>query len=221
MIVMEDLSGYEMAKRTEGFDQAQTERGLSWMAKFHAASMVYKQRNGSYGDDYSSGMFNTKIQETYQRFYDSYWDFYLAALKKFPDGEKYLEKVDSWKGVLFSMICKTLEYDDNAFNVLNHGDAWGNNFMFQYEDHKLKDMKLVDYQLCFWGSVCGDLYYFMMSTWNMDIKIKKYDQLIRFYFDNLIENLKVLNYDKKLPTFEDLEQELSRRKFIGKLYIYV
>lgn len=215
MIVMKDLSGYEMTKRTEGFNEAQVEHGLCWMAQFHAASMVYKEKITSYGEDFNDGVFSMKIEPTYQVFLDSYMNHYLIALKKLPQGERYLEKVESWKGNLFSLISKTLTYDENAFNVLNHGDAWGNNFMFQYDnDHKLKDIKLVDYQLCFWGSVAHDLYYFMMSSWNMEFKIKKFDHFIRFYYNHLIENLKVLKYSKKLPTFDDLEQELSKRKFL-------
>lgn len=221
IIVMEDLSEYEMTNKAEGFDRTQTEQGLSWMANFHAASMVYKERNGPFGTDFESGLFAMKIEPTYQGFFDSYMDYYVAALKKLPDGEKYLQKVESWRGVLFRMACKTLQYDENAFNVLNHGDAWGNNFMFQFnEDRSVRDTKLVDYQLCYWGSLANDIYYFMMSTWNMEIKVKKFDELIRFYFDNLLKNLKSLDC-KKLPTFEDLENELSRRKFLGKLFNFI
>lgn len=95
---------------------------------------------------------------------------------------------------------------------------WSNNLMFLYdEDRKIKDLKLVDYQLLFWGSVAKDIYNFMLSSWQIDLKVKKFDELIKFYCENLIENLKVLKYGKPLPTFEDLKMELSRKKFVGKV----
>lgn len=92
---------------------------------------------------------------------------------------------------------------------------------FLYDkDRKLKDLKLVDYQLTFWGTVASDIYYFMVSSWNVDIKIKKFDELIRFYFDQLIGNLTTLKYEKIFPTFEQLEKELLRRSFFGKIKIF-
>lgn len=90
--------------------------------------------------------------------------------------------------------------------------------MFLYDDDKkVKDLKIVDYQLMFWGSVAEDIYYFMSSSWKIDLKVRKFNELIKFYFDNLIENLNILGYGKPLPTFEDLQKELSRRKFVGKI----
>jgi hypothetical protein len=85
------------------------------------------------------------------------------------------------------------------------------------DDHKIKDLKLVDYQLLFWGSVAKDIYNFMMSSWKIELKVRKFDELIKFYFDGLIESLTVLKYDKKLPSFDDLKKELSDRKFAGEL----
>lgn len=216
IIVMEDLSTYEMIEKNLGLDEFHTQSGLSWMAKFHAASMVYREKFGAFSDEFSSGVFSMKVAPTYQPYLEGYMDFYIDALKSLPHGEKYVEKAEKWRGVLYSAICKNLEYDENSLNVLNHGDMWSNNLMFRYDENRLiTDIKLVDYQLNFWGSAASDIYYFMMSSWNIEIKIKKYDELIKFYFNGLVENLKLLKYDRNLPTFEDLKQELSKRKFFG------
>lgn len=90
--------------------------------------------------------------------------------------------------------------------------------MFLYDDdRKIIDLKVVDYQLLFWGSVAKDIYNFMMSSWRVDLKVRKFDELIKFYHESLIENLKLLDYKQKLPSFDDLKKELSKRKFFGKI----
>lgn len=218
MIVMEDLSHYEMADRFLNLDRTHTERGLEQLAKLHAASMVYKDLNGDFSEEFKLGVYSMKIESTYHPFMESFLDHYVEALKKLPDGDKYAAKAEKWRGHLFSKTCELLAFDENAFNVLNHGDIWSNNVLFLYDkDRKLKDLKLVDYQLTFWGTVASDIYYFMVSSWNVDIKIKKFDDLIKFYFEQLIGNLTTLKYKKSFPTFEQLEKELLRRCFFGKI----
>lgn len=219
IIVMEDLSDYVMVEKSLGFDQDHVELSLSKLAMFHAASMVYYDINGSYGDLFTDGVFTRRIESTYAPYLDNFMDFYIAALKKLPNGEKYAEKAEKWRGVLFAAMCKTLEFDDSAFNVLNHGDTWSNNLMFQYDSNqKVCKMKFVDYQISYWGTVAHDFYYLMMTSCcqHNDYKMRKFDEFVMFYFDNLIENLKVLKYRKKLPTIDDLRKELSRRKFFGE-----
>ena len=234
IIIMEDLSNYEMLHRSIGLDQAHVEKALAWLGKFHAASMVFKERNGDFGDKFKEGVYSKSMESSYQPYYDGYFDHYLKALKSLPNGEKLIEKVEKWRGKLYSLVCEALDYDENAFNVLCHGkltnftlsvayryflsgDMWSNNLMFLYDDDRnLKDLKLVDFQLPFWGSVAKDIYNFMMSSWQIDLKVKKFDELIKYYFDSLVENLTILEYKKPLPTFEDLKKELLKRNFVGK-----
>lgn len=218
IIVMEDLSNFEMVHRSVGLDQDHIEQGLAWLGKFHAASMVYREKNGDYGKHFETGVFAISMEYAYQPYYDGYFNYYIEALQKLPNGDKIAEKFEKYRGKLYSLVCKTLDYDENGFNVLCHGDMWSNNLMFLYdEDRKIQDLKLVDFQLMYWGSVVHDIYNFMMSSWKIELKVRKFDELIKFYFDNLIENLKVLKYEKPLPTFENLKKELTKRNFVGKI----
>lgn len=121
IIVMEDLSNYEMVHRSLGLDQSHIEQGLAWLGKFHAASMVYRYRNGDYGKDFESGVFAIHMESAYQPYYNGYFDYYINALKRVPNGQTIAEKVEKWRGKLFASVCKSLEYDENAFNVLCHG----------------------------------------------------------------------------------------------------
>lgn len=93
----------------------------------------------------------------------------------------------------------------NEFNVLNHGDCWSNNVMFQYDAFgKIKETYLIDYQLPKYGTPAQDLYYFLLSSTRYELKLSKFDYFIKYYHDHLCENLKLLNYPKKMPTLRDL-----------------
>lgn len=99
----------------------------------------------------------------------------------------------------------------DEFNVLNHGDSWCNNIMFNYnDDGKLNKIMLVDFQMCKYGSPAQDLLYFIFSSPKQEIRLKYFDYLIKYYHDNLTENLALLNYTKPLPTLAELHISLLR-----------
>jgi hypothetical protein len=118
---MEDLSNYEMVHRSIGLDQAHIEEGLAWLGKFHAASMVYREKNGDYGKEFEFGVYAPFMEPTYQPYYDGYFDHYLKALKALPNGDEIAEKTEKVRGRLYSVICNALSHNQNAFNVLCHG----------------------------------------------------------------------------------------------------
>lgn len=214
IIVMEFLSDYEMLPKSRGLDIEHVKKSLEWLARFHAASMVYYDLNGSFGDEFKEGIFAMKMENVYQPYYDAYYTHYMEALNKLKDSEKYAIKAEKWKGKLFKLIAKTIEFDENSPNVLCHGDLWSNNLMFKYSEGALVDIKAVDYQIPFYGSPAKDIYNFMMTSWRPDIKIKEFENFIKFYSENLAENLKILNYQKSIPTYEVIYGELMKRKFM-------
>lgn len=102
-------------------------------------------------------------------------------------------------------LFQAVDINPDEFNVLNHGDCWANNIMFQHDDlGNIKETYLIDYQLPKYGTPAQDLYYFILSSANYDIKLTKFDHFIRYYHENLWKNLKILNYSKKLPTLRDI-----------------
>lgn len=101
----------------------------------------------------------------------------------------------------------------DEFNVLNHGDSWCNNIMFNYNDEgKRNETILVDFQMCKYGSPAQDLLYFIFSSPKQEIRLEKFDYMIKYYHDNLIENLSILKYPKQSPTLADLHISLLRNR---------
>lgn len=216
IIVLEYLEDYKMLPKIEGLDIVHVKCGLTWLAQFHAASMVYYELNGPYGDQFKEGVFAKAMEPVYQSYYDNYFDNYITALKELKNGERYAEKAEKWRGQLFNLMVKSIEFDEHSpVNVLCHGDMWSNNLMFKYaEDGSIEDLKTVDYQLLFYGTPAKDLFNFMITSWRTDIKVKEFVNLIAFYHQQLSENLKLLKYQKPIPTLKQLNDELFKRKFL-------
>lgn len=70
-------------------------------------------------------------------------------------------------------LFKAVKVDENEFNVLNHIDLWINNIMFQYDNKgHLMDTHFVDYAFPKYGSPSQDFIYFIISSLQVDIKVK-------------------------------------------------
>lgn len=97
-----------------------------------------------------------------------------------------------------------LKFEDE-FRCLNHGDFHCNNIMFQYDDKgEIKETKFIDLQASRYCSPAQDLIYFLLSSVSIELKLSKFDYFIHFYHKKLIDNLKLLQYSKPLPTLRSI-----------------
>lgn len=213
LIVMEDLVDFSMVDRKKGFDEDHVKLGLDWMAKFHAASFLYCEKFGGFDEKFKEGLYRESIKETYESYLNSYFDHFIEALKSLPNGESYIKKVMPWKGNLFTLMRETMKFDSSSLNVLNHGDTWVNNILFSYGESGVKSVRFVDYQIAYFGTIAQDLYHFMVSSWELKLKVTKFDEYILYYSKKLEESLKNLKFGGEIPSHEDILKELDKRKF--------
>lgn len=95
----------------------------------------------------------------------------------------------------------------DKLNVLVHGDLWTNNIMF-----KGNQTRLLDYQLSLHGPPILDFIQLVFSSANGEIIKGHFDELLKHYHTNLLSNLKLLEYKKKLPTMTDLHLSLYENR---------
>jgi len=115
-------------------------------------------------------------------------------------------------------IIEDAKINEEEFNVLNHGDAWINNIMFQYDSEgHVKETFLLDHQLTKYGNPAQDLYYFIMSSTQLDIKVDQFDSLIRWYHQNLVEHATLLKYNGFVPSLKELHIILIEHPTFGNL----
>lgn len=219
-VLMEDLhtKNFKNANRIEGLDMDHTKEVLRKMAQYHAASACYVERYGQFGEDFYVGVFSEKNRGLLTGFNAS--GSFLVQLKKWPNCQKYHEKLADTDKYLVDRLLEDQTVNVREFNVLNHGDCWSNNIMFQYDEFgKIQNTLFVDFAVGKYGSPANDLYYFILSSCRQNIKLAQFDYLIRFYYDNLIENLKLLQYTRPLPKLANIHGSLLRNGLAGKFSI--
>ena len=115
-----------------------------------------------------------------------------------------------------------MDYKENSFNVLTHGDFWASNVMLSFDQDQttIKESIFVDYQICKWGSPAEDLLFFITLSTAKELRIKEFDNFIAIYHKRLVECLKLLKFNKHIPTLRELHCSLYHPNvsFYGKYH---
>uniref|UniRef100_A0A182SC30 CHK kinase-like domain-containing protein n=1 Tax=Anopheles maculatus TaxID=74869 RepID=A0A182SC30_9DIPT len=219
IIVMEDLKdrNFQMAERQKGLDLEHCHTLLRRLAQFHAASAVYYERNGPYDAKFKEGMYAEKNRAMFEQFQAQHDVFMYETMCKWPNnGKLYAELTKRWGMDMFDVMLRITKPDPAKFNVLNHGDMWCNNMMFQYDgSEQIKEITLVDFQMCMWSSPVIDLHYFIFSSVRANLKLRQLDHLICYYYQHLTENLTLLQYGGVRPSLQDLHSDFIERQLYG------
>ncbi|XP_037947826.1 uncharacterized protein LOC119679505 [Teleopsis dalmanni] len=220
-LVLEDLSRKKFmnVNRLKGFDMEHMRCVLHKLAELHAASAVYYHLNGPYDEIYSSTFFNESNRPIFEGMAESRKQAYFRAMRewdlenveyyiaKYPDNDDY-----------FDAALSLNETDPNEFNVLNHGDTWANNIMFRHDNEgNIEQTIFVDYQVGRWGTPAQDLWYLIVTSASLDIKIKEFDNFIRIYHKHLVKCLNLLKYQKPIITLRELHIMMLKYGLWGPL----
>jgi hypothetical protein len=123
----------------------------------------------------------------------------------------------------FSTMCDVVE-GKHLLRVLNHGDCWGNNILFQ--GHTAKDaaaspIKFVDFQMTRVGSPNLDISYYLYNSVVPEIRRTEVVNLLGLYFDEFKES--VLNLNGRVDfSLEDFIEDYGRMSKLGFLYgVYI
>ncbi|XP_017487120.1 PREDICTED: uncharacterized protein LOC108375500 isoform X1 [Rhagoletis zephyria] len=218
VILLEDLQpfGYKNANRLEGLDLEHTKAVLERLAQWHAASAMRVETRGLYPELFIKGMFTESQRKVFDSFSATIKAPFLESVKAIEGGEAYVGSAAKAFDIMLEELFIKSTYDPSEFNVLNHGDCWSNNVMFKYDSEgKLENTLLIDYQMINYGSPAKDLHYFLTSSTSYDVKVKQFDYFIKFYHDNLVKNLKLLKYPKKLPTLKEIHIAMIKNGMWG------
>ncbi|KAH8363283.1 hypothetical protein KR084_007764 [Drosophila pseudotakahashii] len=206
-LILDNLQtdGFKMRDRMKGMDLEHTKCTLKKLAQWHAASLKYKELNGPYPPKYNDGIFTEQTAEIHKGMFAQTRKPFIEAVSKFDGVDEYLDKLTTALDTQIDKIIEDSKINEQEFNVLNHGDAWINNMMFQYDSEgHVKETFLLDHQVSRYGNPAQDLYYFIMSSTHLDIKVDQFDYLIRWYHQNLVEHAKLLKYNGFVPSLKEM-----------------
>ncbi|XP_030374637.1 uncharacterized protein LOC115624181 [Scaptodrosophila lebanonensis] len=212
-VLLENLRtrGFQTSNRLKGLDKEHTMGVLKKLAQWHAASAVRVAEIGPYPEDQLSGMFTEENRALAEKMTEGMLKYVLKSVETIEGHESYYNDIKNMKGQLYENAMQLGIADPNEFNVLNHGDCWTNNIMFQHDaSGNILETYLVDYQMVKYGSVAQDLLYFLISSPQLELKVNEFDFFVKYYHDQLITHLKLLNYSKRLPSLIDIHTVLLK-----------
>jgi hypothetical protein len=136
-IVFEDLKklNFVMADRMVGLDENHVKLSLTKLAKFHAASLVIYQKHPKVFDSFDVGFFSRKV-EGFNNSRLEMLDVVVEEISTWKGFEHYANKLKKLKENFIENGTKCFDIAEGDFCVLNHGDSWTNNVMFNYGDDK-------------------------------------------------------------------------------------
>ncbi|XP_058817294.1 uncharacterized protein LOC131680598 [Topomyia yanbarensis] len=212
VLILEDLKplGFCMKDCSKGLNLMDCERVLEKLAKFHAASVVYYEKNGSYSEQFNDGIFSDRLVPQFEEYYTPLFNSYSQSLEDLGYPAYILDALRPWKGKAYSTLSRLYQTDYTKFNVLNHGDVWINNLQFSENE-----LLLVDFQVAFYGSPSFDLIYFIITSAELDVRTDKFDHLIDHYYQHLVKDLQQLNAVTTVPTLQQLHQDITDHGFLA------
>ena len=226
-IIFEDLAvrNYVLANRLEGLDNVHARMVMKKLAKFHAAAAVLNRKLNGELEKFDHGIFNR-----HTRAFGVVFEYLMEICAKFALKSKelgiyYHDKLMKLKPYLVDYGTRAYNSNPKHFYTLCHGDLWVNNMMMLYDsqsqnEKSLKDVLLIDFQLCNWSSPAVDLHYFLHTSLEpkLQLDVHAIDGLVQCYHTTLASTLKKLNYNGYIPTLHELQVQLLEGKILGKYF---
>uniref|UniRef100_A0A336MZ52 CSON010227 protein n=1 Tax=Culicoides sonorensis TaxID=179676 RepID=A0A336MZ52_CULSO len=221
VLVLEDISvtGYEMVEKPIDYEGAKLVAHR--IAKFHAAS-IYIQANGMDLTCFNETLMTVKMPELGGTMLDTFmvptFDLLVDVMKTWHgDWENIIQKLEKCKLTFADKVRNVyLGKNERIFSVLNHSDFHYKNMMFIKEDGIVKDLLLLDFQFCLWGTCAIDLSYLFYMISNASARERRMD-LLQYYYDEFESTLKKLGYSGRIPTLHDFNIEILRNGIVEVL----
>ncbi|RZC39235.1 EcKinase domain containing protein [Asbolus verrucosus] len=196
------LSNFKNLERTEGFDLDVSKLVIKDLAYLHGVSLALKlQKPDVFENEVKRFLTTLKMDDS------------EGAEQMKAKIRKLIESVDGCKPFV-SRVMKAIDQPPNLqprepFATISHNDVWVNNTMIQLDRKKPIKNKLVDFQVCNYGSPAKDLLFFLFSSVKNHILEKHYNDLVQFYHRTFTSVLKELKCDTTQFSFGAFEKELD------------
>ena len=219
VILLENLKedGYFVIDNYAGFDLEVTKLILSKMAELHSTFLALKETQRD--------VFEDKLMP----FFDQFKIFQLDENEGYMTSEIVINAIintlqeDELCSLYMNKIQQTIEtcvhnlglpknspkFQEDVFASLIHSDLWVNNIMVKTYLSKIVDVKILDWQLYEYASVVKDILFFLCSSTQEVVFKNNFDDLFKFYHEELIANLKELKCDTDKFSFNAFQEEMK------------
>ncbi|KAI5640277.1 ecdysteroid kinase domain-containing protein [Phthorimaea operculella] len=219
LILLEDLkeSDYTMLDRFKSLTDGEIKLVLKSFAKLHGLSFALRHHEPETFDNYKSKLLiQSKLLEAapeqFRKFHEMAEARCISALEN-PKQKKGM------KGTLSKFIDldkKNWAWDFNSrYSVIQQGDAWTNNIMFQLEDEKAVSCCMIDYQASRINSPVADLMYTILNCTDYKTRKLHFMDWIDYYHLELTRYL--YEFDLKADYVYPRDQLDADLKRLGKM----
>ncbi|XP_055687454.1 uncharacterized protein LOC129792418 [Lutzomyia longipalpis] len=221
LLALENLSapqmGYSFADRRKGLDFNQTKGILGKLATFHACSIIINERYPHlFVPFHNPTISHHPDQENFVIFFQVGVRGLLAEVSTWEGHEEMTRKLTKLEATIVDKGVDVYKWHKNTLNVLNHNDVWTSNVIFKNnKDGTPEDTLLLDYQLCNWGSPGIDLNFLFYGSVQDHVRRRMLPQLLQFYHSVMAEILTKLKYSGKIPSHDDIVNEMTKTGFHG------
>ncbi|EDS35006.1 conserved hypothetical protein [Culex quinquefasciatus] len=208
VMVLEDLSKQNYVMKDTQLNLQESKILYAKLGRWHAASLCLSEKIPEMKSlDYNLGVImNEKVAEA--------WNNNINILAKmcleWPGYEHFSERLVKLRNPLLKRLKEMYTDQDNIYNVLNHGDCHYKNFMYQILDGKTEDVMLLDFQISTWGSPAIDIIYSMYNSVSIETRDNHREELIKFYYNEFVNALKMFEFQGKIPSLIDLRIEITK-----------
>lgn len=152
--------------------------------------------------------------------YTSHVDIIADIISEWSGFDGYAKKLRRLRDEVIERGHQIYDLNADHFNTFVHDDLWSTNFMIKPGNKDgieapFENLIFIDFQFAFWSSPTIDLYYFLNSSLCDSLRPEHLDEFVQFYFQQMVDYLKRLNFTKRIPTWSEFSAQHQERKFMG------
>lgn len=194
-LVFEDLGLKGFTNRDKLFNEELIRSGIRALANLHGSSIIAEDNMGkTFQDVFPEDLRDVAFVKTKRRsqWFNSGVDVAIRIAEDMG--------LDSSKlRATFAGISKAMKSSTTKVNVINHGDMWGNNLLFNEDSPPV--CKLVDFQLFRYLPVGHDLAQFFYLCASRRLRDVRKRELLTFYHRELV---KIVGEGSRTPDLDEV-----------------
>lgn len=215
IIIMEDLTveDFNVKSKFISSDFNHTRKLFVELAKLHALSFVLKAKKPKIFESFKQMENNFYSVMTTESMKELAPKNIERAAKLFEHEKDIHDKILSFKSNLWEQVRENVVGDKNeAYRVICHGDAWINNVLFNYhEDNEIKGIRLIDWQMTYYGSGCTELTMYLFTCVTKINRDKFQVELLNCYYETMKDFLEKFSMDiQNVFPFEIYQEHLKK-----------
>ncbi|XP_016957089.1 uncharacterized protein LOC108029372 [Drosophila biarmipes] len=219
-MILEDLaqSNFVNADRVKQLDLAHTKLTLELLAKFHASSVVLKQRHPNLLTKSLFTHFFARDKKGYTEVFNGIFRAFMRFINEHPELKRtYGGKLEKFSGLIMEYGARIFDVNEDELQTLIHGDCWTTNIMFQYDDAGTPRSAIaIDFQFSNYTSPAVDLHYFFTVSLREEVQDLE-PALVDKYYSDLKASLEQLAYAGAIPSLQEFRLQFERRRFLSLL----